>query len=101
MAGDEVQTRQLSRRLLVKLGHLSRELEKFNVAEYIELLNNPRRYLMINFVGGVVRGLGFAVGATVLAGLVVYILQRVVMLNLPVIGDFIAELVKLVNQRLK
>ena len=101
MASDEGQARQLSRRLLAKLSRLSWELEKFNIAEYIGLLNNPRRYFMINFVGGVVRGLGFAVGATVLAGLVFYILQRVVMLNLPVIGDFIAELVKIVNQRLK
>ncbi|VFU19111.1 conserved hypothetical protein [anaerobic digester metagenome] len=101
MAGAEEQTRQLSRRLLVKLGSLSQELEKFNIAEYIGALNNPRRYLMINFVGGVVRGLGFAVGATLLAGLVVYLLQRVVMLNLPVIGGFIAELVKIVNQRLE
>ncbi len=101
MPGNKEQTRRLSRRLLIKLGRLSRELEKFNIAEYIGALNNPRRYLIINFAGGVARGLGFAVGATLLAGLAVYLLQRVVMLNLPVIGGFIAELVKIVNQQLK
>ena len=97
----EGKTRQLSRRLLEKMGRLSRELEKFNIAEYIGALNNPRRYLAINFVGGVARGLGFAVGASLLAGLLIYLLQRLVMLNLPVIGGFIAELVKIVNQRLE
>jgi len=100
MDGEE-KTRQLSRRLLEKMGRLSRELEKFNIAEYIGALNNPRRYLAINFVGGVARGLGFAVGASLLAGLLIYLLQRLVMLNLPVIGGFIAELVKIVNQRLE
>ncbi len=101
MDGAEEQARRLSRRLLVKLGRLSRELEKFNIAEYIGALNNPRRYLMINFAGGIARGLGFAVGAGLLAGLAVYLLRQVVMLNLPVIGNFIAELVKIVNQQVK
>lgn len=101
MAGSEEKTGKTSRRLLLKLGRLSRELERFNIAEYMRLLNNPRRYLWINFAGGIARGLGFAFGATLLAGLVLYLLQRIVMLNLPVIGGFIAELVTIVNQQLK
>jgi hypothetical protein len=35
-----------------------------------------------------------------LAAVVFYILQRMVVLNLPIIGDFIAELIKIVNQHL-
>jgi len=55
---------------------------------------------MVNFLGGIFRGLGFAVGMTVLAALVLYILQWLVLLNLPIIGDFIAELVRIVIQHL-
>ncbi len=90
----------LHRRLIMELQKLSRDLEKFNLAEYMELLNNPRRYLLVNFVGGIARGLGIAIGATLLAAVVFYILQRMVVLNLPIIGDFIAELIKIVNQHL-
>lgn len=93
--------RQLQRRLLIRLGRLSRDLEKFNLAEYMSLLNNPRRYILVNFTGGVVRGLGFGLGATLLAALLIYIMQRLVVLNLPLIGDFIAELVRIVNEQLK
>ncbi|HPU01067.1 MAG: hypothetical protein GX890_00925 [Firmicutes bacterium] len=93
--------RQLQRRLIVRLARLSRDLERFNLAEYISLLNNPRRYLLVNFAGGIARGLGFALGATLLAALLLYIMQRLVILNLPLIGDFIAELVKIVNEQLK
>ncbi|MEW5785903.1 MAG: DUF5665 domain-containing protein [Bacillota bacterium] len=91
---------RLQRDLLVKLGKLAQDIEKFNIAEYVALLNNPRRYLFINFLGGIARGLGIAIGATLLAAVLLYFLQRIVMLNLPVIGDFIAELIKIVNQNL-
>ncbi|HOA36618.1 MAG TPA: DUF5665 domain-containing protein [Bacillota bacterium] len=92
---------RLQRRLIIRLARLSQDLERFNMAEYISLLNNPRRYILVNFTGGIARGLGFAVGATLLAALLVYIMQRLVLLNLPLIGDFIAELVRIVNEQLK
>ncbi len=92
--------KQLQRQLLLKLEQVSREMEKFNIAEYLALLNSPRRYLFVNFMGGIARGLGIAVGATLLAAVVIYFLQRLVMLNLPLIGDFIAELIKIVSEQL-
>ncbi len=79
-----------------RIAELSQQIEKYNLADYINLLNNPRRYMLLNFVGGLFRGLGFALGMTILAALVLYFLQRLVVLNLPIIGDFIAELVRIV-----
>lgn len=98
---DHYRQRQLQRRLIVRLTRLSKDLEKFNLAEYISLLNNPRRYLLLNFTAGLFRGLGFGLGATLLAALLIYLLQRLVVLNLPLIGDFIAELIEIVNEQLK
>jgi hypothetical protein len=83
-------------KLLDKIAELSQHLEKFNIAEYLEQLNNPRRYLMVNFMGGLFRGFGIALGMTILGAFVLFILQRLVVLNLPLIGDFIAELVRIV-----
>lgn len=88
------------RYLIWLMEKIARDMERFNIAEYVELLNNPRRYLMINFVGGLARGFGIALGMTLLGAFVIYMLQRMVVLNLPVIGDFIAELVKIVQQHL-
>jgi len=82
--------------LLDKIAKLSQQLEKFNLAGYLEQLNNPRRYLMVNFVGGIARGLGIALGMTILGAFILYVLQKLVVLNLPLIGDFIAELVRIV-----
>lgn len=80
-----------------QVNKLAQVLEKMNLAEYISYLNSPRRLLLINFASGLIRGLGVALGATILAGIALIILRRLVFLNLPVIGGVIAELVKIVN----
>ena len=88
------------KRLLTKIEDLSRDMEKFTIAEYINLLNNPRRFLVINFAAGLARGFGLALGFTLLGAFGIWIMQRLVVLNLPIIGDFIADLVKIVQQQL-
>ncbi len=101
VTAEETEEEQAERnKLMQKIDGLSRDIERFNLAEYVTLLNSPRRFLTINFAGGVARGLGFALGATFFAALVIYILQRMMVLNLPLIGDFIAELIKIVNEHL-
>jgi len=77
---------------------LADTLEKMRLAEYIAYLSRPGRLLWFNFLIGLVRGLGTALGAGLLAGFAYLLLKRIVILNLPVIGGFISELSKYVNQ---
>ncbi|MBA1333773.1 MAG: hypothetical protein HPY66_0166 [Firmicutes bacterium] len=86
------------RKLNEKLDRLSYSIEKAKIAEYANLMQDPKRLLYLNFVGGLARGLGIAVGFSLLGALAIYFLRRLVMLNLPLIGDFIAEIIKLVNR---
>lgn len=87
---------------LVGLRHqvalLAETLEKMRLADYIAYLNRPGRLLWFNFLVGLVRGLGTALGAGLLAGIAYFLLKRIVVLNLPVIGGLISELSKYVNQ---
>lgn len=91
---------RVQRRLSKRIYRLGQDLEKFNIGEYMNLLNNPKRFMLVNFMGGVARGLGFGLGATVFAALLLYFLQRLVVLNLPLIGDFIADIVRIVQNHL-
>lgn len=77
---------------------LAETLEKMRLAEYIAYLNRPGRMLWFNFVVGLLRGLGTALGAGILAGFAYFLLKRIVVLNLPVIGGLIAEISRYVNQ---
>jgi hypothetical protein len=73
------------------------QLEKARFGDYIDLMKNPTRMLALNFFAGIARGLGVAFGFTILGAIVIYLLQRLVLLNLPIIGGVIAEVVKLVQ----
>lgn len=86
-------------KLQQKTEELVTRMENLRLAEYVDMLNDPKRLWRINFMAGLARGLGTAVGFTILGALVLYLLQRLVLLNLPVIGDFIADLVRLVLER--
>ena len=59
-----------------RIEELALAMEKMKIAEYIEYINNTRRMLAVNFMAGVARGLGMAVGFTILGALVIYMLQN-------------------------
>ncbi|HHY97819.1 MAG TPA: hypothetical protein GX509_03655 [Firmicutes bacterium] len=87
--------------LIIRINELSSRLEKASIAEYVEFLRNPRRIIYANLLGGLARGFGIGVGATVLAALFLYLMTLVVKWNLPVIGKFIAEIVGIVQLHLR
>ncbi len=84
-----------------RIEQLSLNLERMKLAEYVELLNRPWRLFYINFMSGLARGLGIALGFTVLSAVVIIVLQRLLVLNLPGMSSFIAEIVHLVQLQLK
>ena len=81
-------------------GYLER-LERLRLPDYIRYLEDRRRFLLMQFLGGVARGLGMAVGFTILGAALVMVLQGLAQRNLPVIGDFLAEIVQIVQRRLE
>lgn len=83
-----------------QLNKMSEMMEKMKIADYVELMQSPYRLLWLNFVGGLARGFGMAVGFTLLGAIVIYILQRAVFLNLPIIGNIIAHIIKIVQENL-
>ncbi|NLW49179.1 MAG: hypothetical protein GXY86_17830 [Firmicutes bacterium] len=76
-------------------------MERANLAEFMQLVQNPVRLIFLNFLSGLARGFGIAIGLTIIASLFLLFLTRVASLNLPIIGKFVAELVRIVNQQLQ
>ena len=83
------------------LNELLSSLERLQLAEYIRYVNDTRRLIRAQFLGGVARGVGVAVGFTVLGAVAVMILNRLAQHNLPVIGDFIAQIATIVKRSLE
>ena len=61
-------------------------IERSRIREYMMLTDSKRRLFLINFVAGLGKGFGQAIGFTVLAGLVLYLLSTWV--NSPITGKF-------------
>jgi hypothetical protein len=87
--------------LMERIEQLSLNLERMKLAEYVETLNRPLRLFINNFVSGLAQGVGFAIGFTILTAVVLILLQRLVLLNLPGVSSFIAEIVHLVQLQLR
>ncbi|MFD1397159.1 DUF5665 domain-containing protein [Kroppenstedtia eburnea] len=80
---------------------IGRRMEMGEIAEYVQLLNSPRRLILLNIVTGIARGVGIAIGVTIFTATIVYLLQKLGALNLPVVGDYIAQIVRIVQAQLE
>lgn len=76
---------------------LTRTMEKTRIAEYVQYLDHPAKLLWTNFLIGVARGLGSTIGLAVVLGIFVYFIQKLIMLNLPGISDFIADFIIMIQ----
>jgi hypothetical protein len=80
---------------------LAIHMEKANFADYIQMLNRPRRMIFFSLLSGIARGVGLGVGFSVLGATLVYLLQKLQVLGLPILGDYIAELIRIVQSNLE
>lgn len=83
-----------------RLEKIAADLEKSQMAEYVELLNRPFKLIWRNLMVGVARGIGSVIGFAFFATAILYVLQSLGQLNLPIIGDYIADLVRIVQIQL-
>lgn len=91
---------QLIDMLNKKIDNMSLKMEKLKFVDYVYFIEHPRKMLWANFINGLARGFGIAVGFTILGAIAIYILNIVVKINLPYIGEFISEIVKIVEEKL-
>ncbi len=67
--------------------------------DYLYYLSDTKRIIQNNFLAGLSRGVGTAIGFTVLSAVIIYIVTLLASQNLPVIGDFLEEIVNLIKYR--
>ncbi len=87
-------------RLALKMDEVAWRLQRMDVAEFTEYYRRPRRVIVVSFATGVARGVGIAVGFTLLGALVLWLLRSLLVFNLPGIGHFLAQLIRIINNDL-
>ena len=71
-------------------------LEAAGIVDYLEYLQSGKRILWNNFKAGVARGFGITVGMTLVLGICIWILTKLV--YLPVIGEYFEQAETLIKE---
>lgn len=77
---------------------LNKMLQEGNVVELSYILGNKKELIKRNLIAGIFRGVGIGIGVTIITAVLIIILQKIVSLNIPVIGEYISDIVDIVQR---
>ena len=83
-----------------RIDRLMGALERMRLEEYLDHVSNRRRMIAENILYGACRGLGFTLGFSVLGALLAVLLRSLVVDNIPLIGGFLAEVIRAIEARM-
>ena len=83
-----------------KIDEINQKLEKSGIMEISYLLGNKKEIIKRNFIAGISKGVGIGIGITNISAVIVAVLQRIIKLNIPIIGDYITDIVSIVQKNL-
>lgn len=80
-----------------QLKTIDKKVSNLYHSDYTYVKNNLRSMIWYNFLIGLSRGLGMAVGFTLLGAIVIYFLQKIVLLHLPGVSQLISDIIKFIE----
>lgn len=89
------------KKLNKSIDDLNNTMTKNNVIDLAELLGNRKEMLIRNLLAGIAKGIGIGIGFSILTAILIILLQKIVTLNIPIIGDYITDIVDIVERNRK
>ena len=90
--------RKVYKELNRKLDDLNYAMTKSKFLDLVELLGNRKELFFRNIWSGIVKGIGIGIGVTIMTAIILVVLQKIVTWNIPVIGEYIADIVDIVEK---
>ena len=89
-------------KILIKIEDLIQNWEEAKMTDTYLFFSNPKKAIWANMLIGISRGVGFVIGVSIIGVIVVTIIGSILshFVTIPVIGEFIAMLVKSVQEYL-
>lgn len=85
-------------KMLKNLDNLNTVLLRNNLIDLSELLGNRKELLIRNLISGIAKGVGIGIGVTIITAILIILLQKIVTLNIPIIGKYISDIVEIVER---
>ena len=86
-----------NKKLGKQIEELIKKMENSKLDEYVLLMGDTKKLLWKNFISGIAKGIGTGIGFTILGAIVLIILRRIVLLNIPVIGRYLKDILDIVE----
>ena len=86
------------KKLSKQIEELNKTIELANIREIMYVLGNKRQVFFRNILAGIGRGIGIGIGVTLMTAVIVLVLQKIVTLNIPVLGQYISDIVDIVER---
>jgi len=94
---EEINENKLSL-LYNQLNQLNMTLTKNNILDLVEIIGNKKKMLIRNLISGISRGIGIGIGVTIITAIIVIVLKNIIKLNIPIIGEFISDIIDIVDK---
>lgn len=89
---------EILKKLNKKLDKINEFLSKREILQIAELIGNKKQLMVRNFISGISKGVGIGIGITLITSVIILLLQRLVKLNIPVIGEYITDIIDIVER---
>ena len=87
-----------NKKIELKIDQIIEKLEKSNLEDLASIIGSKKQIIIKNFLAGIFRGIGIGIGITIITAILVLILRHLVTLNIPVIGEYISDIVEIVEK---
>ena len=82
-----------------KINAFNEKLERINLIDLLTIAGSKREIFKRNLLAGIARGIGITIGITIVTAIAIYALQRIVNLNIPLIGEYIIQIIEIIEAR--
>ena len=83
-----------------KIDNINEKIDKSRIVEISYIIGNKKEIIKRNLLAGISRGIGIGIGITLISSAIVYLLQKIIKLNIPVLGEYIEDIVAIVKGNL-
>lgn len=80
------------------IDELNKLFAKKEIHELLYVLGSKKEILKRNLLAGIARGIGAGIGITIITAIIIYFLQKIVKLNIPVIGKYITDIIEIIEK---
>ena len=82
------------------VANLAKIIKELQSKKYLQIVDNPKKFLFYNFISGIASGLGTVVGVSIVFAIIIWFLTKLTVV--PHLGNWIIDLLNYVqNSRIR